>query len=166
MIHFHIFVANFNFNPNFKTQFSVENFLILIYVSGMTNIRNVGNAGDEENPSAKKESEGGRQTGAFSIEDILGGCRKDSGSRREFLPTLPPFLPLFHSLPPIFPFLPFAFNSDTRRPALPAQKKVEATFSPNVLLQSQLLRLEHPSAGRRRKHLRPNLRNRCCMIVL
>ena len=127
-----IFVANYS---NFQ-----QKFLFLKWVSGRTNIRYVGNAGEEGNQTTKKESEGERQTGAFSIEDILGGCRKESGRRGEVLPTLSPFLPpplpshlppplpshlpLFHSLPPIFPFLPFAFNSDTRRSSSPAQKKV------------------------------------------
>ena len=100
-------------------------------VKQMANIRYVGNAGGG-NQATKKELEGERQAGAFSIEDILGGCRKNSG-RREFLPApsspfLPPplsvRLPLFHSLPPIFPFLPFAYSSETRRPSPPAQKKV------------------------------------------
>ena len=125
-------------------------------MSGRTNIRIVGNSGDG-NLATKKESEGERQTGAFSIEDILGGCRKDSGRRGEVLPTLSPFrppplpshlppplpshLPLFHSLPPIFPFLPFAFNSDTRRSSSPAQREVGATF--NQIVFVAILAHEH-----------------------
>ena len=122
------------------TQFSVDKILISKWVSGRINIRYVGiNAGDG-NPATKKELEGERQAGAFSIEEILGSCRKESGRRGEVLPTLSPFLPPplpshlpppppthlppFYPLPPIFPFLPFAFNSETRRSSSPAQKKV------------------------------------------
>ena len=81
----------------------------------------------------KKEFEAGEgeagqaADGAFSIKHILGRS-KDCGRRREVPPFLPPplpsHLPLFQAFPPIFPFLPFTYNSVTRRLSPPAQKKV------------------------------------------
>ena len=95
-------------------------------------MEHLGIAGDGFKATKKEIEEGEGEAGqpadgAFSIKHILGR-RKDFGRRREvpsFLPPpLPSHLPLFQALPPIFPFLPFTYNSVTRTSSPPAHKKV------------------------------------------
>ena len=96
-----------------------------------------GVAGEGHLATKKKDLEGEAGV-AFSIQDILGSRNSGRKKKPDQPPIMPPFfppplppthLPLFHPLPPIFPFLPFAFNSETRRSSSPAQKKVRATFN-------------------------------------
>ena len=89
-----------------------------------------GVAGEGDLATKKKDLEAG---GTFSIRDILGSGNSGRKKKPDQPPIMPPFLPpplppthlpLFHPIPPIFPFLPFNYNSQTYQSSPPVQKKV------------------------------------------
>ena len=87
----------------------------------------------EGNLATKKKDLEGEAGGAFSIRDILGSRNSGRKKKSDQPPIIPPFfppplppthLPLFHPIPPIFPFLPFNYHSQTYQSSPPVQKKV------------------------------------------
>ena len=93
-----------------------------------------GVAGEANLATKKKDLEREREAGgAFSIRDILGSRNSGRKKKPDEPPIMPPILPpplppthlpLFHPIPPIFPFLPFNYNSQTYQSSPPVQKKV------------------------------------------
>ena len=87
----------------------------------------------EGNLATKKKDLEGEAGVAFSIQDILGSRNSGRKKKSDQPPIIPPFfppplppthLPLFHPIPPIFPFLPFNYHSQTYQSSPPVQKKV------------------------------------------